>query len=59
MPSSIRGATKPPHGHHGSHMYSRQANNSSVNDGGSPTVGAPLGSFKNLRTPQNQAIGML
>jgi hypothetical protein len=51
MPSSIRGATKPPHPHHGSHMYSRQANNSSVNDGGSPNSGPQLGSFNNLRTP--------
>jgi len=34
MPSSIRGATKPPQPYHGNqHLYARQANNSSVNDG--------------------------
>lgn len=63
MPSSIRGATKPPQPYHGSHLYSRQANNSSVNEGGASggaaNQGPNLGSFNNLRTPQNQAIGML
>ena len=52
MPSSIRGATKPPHPYAGGNLYGRQANAS--------TDGTDKNSYNNLRTPQNQAgIGML